>query len=68
MGLSDLNMVTRRALPSRRFPLAAGHPNDPEQPGRVAFSDVLTRFTVELQTRRGLLSFSLGEKVAGTAG
>jgi len=29
---------------------------------------VLARFTVELPTRRGLLSFSLGEKVAGTAG
>ncbi len=26
------------------------------------------RFTVELQARRGLLSFSRGEKVAGTAG
>ncbi len=28
----------------------------------------LARFTVELQARRGLLSFSRGEKVAGTAG
>jgi len=26
------------------------------------------RFTVELQTRRDVLSFSRGEKVAGTAG
>src|SRR5271157_6036775 len=43
MGLSDPGMVTRRPLPSRRFPLAAGHPDDPEQPGRVAFSDVLTK-------------------------
>ncbi len=30
--------------------------------------DRLARFTVELQARRGLLSFSRGEKVAGTAG
>jgi hypothetical protein len=29
---------------------------------------VLARFTVELQTRRDVLSFSRGEKVAGTAG
>jgi len=28
----------------------------------------LARFTVELQTRRDVLSFSRGEKVAGTAG
>jgi hypothetical protein len=28
----------------------------------------IARFTVELQARRGFLSFSRGEKVAGTAG
>jgi len=33
-----------------------------------AGSFVLARFTVELQTRRDVLSFSRGEKVAGTAG
>jgi len=35
---------------------------------RRLFNVTLARFTVELQARRGLLSFSRGEKVAGTAG
>ncbi len=39
----------------------AGLPVDGRRP-------ILARFTVELQARRGLLSFSRGEKVAGTAG
>ncbi len=34
----------------------------------ISSSARLARFTVELQARRGLLSFSRGEKVAGTAG
>jgi len=37
-------------------------------PGLSSKLDGLARFTVELQARRGLLSFSRGEKVAGTAG
>jgi|GEM_PF-7002491 len=34
----------------------------------VGLDIMLARFTVELQTRRDVLSFSRGEKVAGTAG